>query len=81
MPKCKICYYFYPPQYMRDIENAPETDKQCIFCQRGKDYVMVMKEEGKEIKYTKNECIKDYKDFVKKLKETPNIAEKLVKNK
>ena len=81
MPKCQKCYEFFPPQYMREIENTEDDVKQCVYCQQGKDYVMVIMEDKKEIKYTKKDCIRDYKMFLKKLKETPNIAEKLAKNK
>jgi len=82
MPRCQKCYEFFPPQYMCEIENTEDDVKQCIYCQQGKDYVMVLIEEDKkEIKYTKKDCIRDYKMFLKKLKETPNIAEKLAKNK
>lgn len=80
MSKCQRCYHFYPPQYMREIEGVEEDVKQCVYCQQGKDYVMIMKEDGSEQRYTQKQCIKDYKRFLKQLKETPNIAEKLAKD-
>jgi len=75
------CYEFYPPQYMREIEGAESGDLQCVFCKRGKDYVMLVKEGSSDEKYTKKQCIRDYKMFLKKLKESPNIAKKLTKGK
>jgi hypothetical protein len=81
MGKCVRCFSLFPPQYMRELEGVAVDVTQCVFCQHGKDYVMIMKEDGSEEKYTKKQCIKDYKMFLKQLKETPNIAEKLAKNK
>lgn len=81
MGKCIKCYDMFPPQYMREIEGVEEKIFQCVFCQVGKNYVTIMKEDNTEEKYTKAKCIKEYKMFLKQLKETPNIAEKLAKNK
>ena len=81
MGKCVKCYSVYPPQYMRIIEGVEEEVFQCVYCQHGKDYVMVTLEDGKEIKYTKEQCKKEYKMLLKQLKETPWIAEKLAKEK
>jgi len=78
MGKCCRCYDMFPPQYMREIKEGVNVF-QCVFCQHGKNYVMIMKEDGSEEKYTKVKCIKEYKMFLKQLKETPNIAEKLAK--
>ena len=81
MGKCCKCFSIFPPQYMRELEGVEEEVYQCVYCKLGKDYVMVLMEDGKEIKYMKSSCIKDYKMFLRQLKETPNIAEKLAKNK
>ena len=80
MSRCVKCYNYFPPQYMREIEGVEEEVYQCVYCKLGKDYVMVLMEDKKEIKYTKEQCIRDYKMFLKKLKETESIAEKLAKN-
>lgn len=78
MPKCNVCNNFYPPQYVYNIDGEKDA-KKCIFCKIGKDYVTLLKDDGREVKYTKKECIKDYGMFLKKLKETPGIAEKIAK--
>lgn len=78
MGRCAKCYSYFPPQYMREIEGAENTeDLQCIYCKSGKDYVMILKDDQSEQKYTKKQCIKDYKEFINKLRQTPNIAKKL----
>jgi len=82
MGKCQKCYSYFPPQYMREIEGAKIGDFQCIYCERGKDYVTIIKDDNSgEEKYTKKQCISDYKLFLKKLKESSNVAEKIAKRK
>lgn len=78
MGQCQKCYSYFPPQYMREIEGAESVDDlQCVYCKSDKDYVMVQIDNGSEQKYTKKQCIKEYKEFINKLRQTPNIAKKL----
>ena len=79
MGKCVKCYDMFPPQFMHELDGVSEEVSQCVFCKQGKDYVMIRKDDGSEEKYTKKECKRDYVMLLKKLKETPNIAEKLAK--
>ena len=79
MPKCQKCQAMVPPQFTFHIighENDPKA-LECSFCRKGVDFI----ERSDGTKYTKNQCIKDYEMFLKKLAEKHNIAEQLTKGK
>jgi len=73
MPKCDKCFSVMPPDFLTDI--SEKGGKECWFCKTGKNEI-INKIGGK---YTKEECIKDYDIFLKKLKEKKKIAEYITK--
>jgi len=73
MPKCDKCQSLLPPDFLFDI--TEEGGKECWFCRTGKSKLSTKPGEN----YTKEQCIKDYDIFLKKLKEKPKIAEYLAK--
>ena len=85
MGYCKKCYNFFPPDFMRDIEGNDGTpdqeDKQCLFCMLDKKVISFTGKNKKEEQYTKKQCIKDYKLFLKELKSKGDIAKALAKGK
>lgn len=75
MPKCMKCLDFLPPNYTEIIPNSlPDSEgnypQECIFCKLGVKEVERVEEKGSEkyIKYTKEQCKKDYFIFLNKLK-------------
>ena len=86
MPKCVKCQQIFPPNYTEDIENSSRDSngdfpQHCIFCKLG--IVEVEREtennSGQYTKYTKQECLKDYREFLKNLKDNRNIKDVLEK--
>lgn len=79
MPKCVKCEKMVPPQFTFQVighENDPKA-LECSFCHRGVDAI----ETNDGTKYTKKQCIKDYKIFLTKLAEKKNIAEQMIQGK
>ena len=86
MPKCVKCNGMFPPNYVDIIEGSlPDKDneypKQCVFCKLG---VTEVERESKHNsglwqKYTQDECLKDYTEFLKKLNDSKNVKEILKK--
>lgn len=74
MPRCVKCDKILPPDLMVDV--GPEVDgvvpMRCIFCERN------ITEFGGN---TKEEHIRDYEIFLKKLKESGNVASIIGKEK
>ena len=69
MPKCVKCDKILAPDLMVDVSDSGECDivpMRCIFCEQN------ITEFGGN---TKEEHIKDYEIFLKKLKESTNIAD------
>lgn len=80
MPKCEKCFNFYPPNYTKVIPNKElkldgTPPQQCVFCELGIEHVEVEFEKGKYRKYTKTECIDDYKKFMKKIKDSGKVKD------
>lgn len=72
IPKCQVCYKLLPPQFMVEIEGAKDA-KKCIFCDQGKNTIEY--KEGLETKkYTQDQCVKEYKELLNKLKYSKGIA-------
>jgi len=72
MPKCQICYKLLPPNFMIEIEGSKDA-KKCIFCDQGKNEVEY--KEGLTVKkYTKEQCIKEYNEFLNKLKHSKGVS-------
>lgn len=76
MPKCAKCSDIFPPDYMFDIN---EKDKECVFCKLGKTFVTITQDDGGDVKVTKKECSKKYKESLNKLAKSPKVAEILQK--
>lgn len=74
MPKCDRCWAVMAPDFLFERKDG---GKECIFCRIGKNEIQL--KQGK--KYTKEECIKDYELFLKKIKEVPDLAKFLTKSK
>lgn len=75
MGKCIKCSEWFPPDYVFLIETKEESESgedifKCVFCERDIEEVTIVEDAtGKEEKYKKEDVIKDYKIFLKKLKE------------
>lgn len=84
MPKCAKCGDFLPPQLMKQIEGVAADVKQCIFCEVEKKEIQIPDEKkpGKKIPYTKEQCKKDYQEYLNKMKtklKTPEDLKKFMK--
>lgn len=86
MPKCVRCKEFFPPNYVDLIEGGEpmfdgELPKECIFCKLQINEVEreTSNNSGKYIKYTKEQCLIDYKKFLRKLKDSRNVKDILNK--
>lgn len=79
MPQCKRCEKYFPPQFLVQMLTMPDDPEalQCIYC--SENITEITLDKGR--KYTKEQCIKDYEIFLKKLKEKKNIADVLQKGK
>ncbi len=78
MPKCKKCDKIFPSQFLVQIESMlkdPEALK-CVYCDQNINTI-ITKVGGNIANYTKEQCIKDYTIFLKKLAEQKNISEVL----
>jgi len=80
MPKCVKCNEFLPPNYVEVIPNSQpladgEYPKICVFCQKMISEVERETEQGsgKYVAYTKEQCVRDYKAFIDKLKKSKNL--------
>jgi len=86
MPKCVKCNEMFPPNYVDVIKGSEpmfdgEHPKECIFCQLTVSEVQRETEHnsGKFVAYSKAQCLFDYKDFLKKLKDSQNVKDILNK--
>lgn len=88
MPKCVKCNDFFPPNYTEVIPNSQPDPldegrypQHCVFCRDGVDKVQreTAQGSGQFMDYTKEECLKDYHDFLKKLKDSQNVKDILNK--
>jgi len=59
---------------MRDIDDGKA--KECIYCEIGKDHITL--KDG-VIKYTKEECKRDYQKFLRELADKNSVSEILKK--
>lgn len=77
MPKCVTCGGFFPPN-LSILKNEDLNEHVCIFCERGiKEVTLNIK--GYNEVYTKEDCEKDYRIMLNKLKDTESIAKILAK--
>ena len=78
MPKCAKCFDLFPPQFCVDIEGT--EDQMCLFC--NDDINSIKYDEDGIIKnYTKEDCSRDYKKFLKMVKEHNEVLLEQKKNK
>ncbi len=68
--QCKGCQEFFPPEFMVD-------EKKCLYCEGGSNTVYVTNENNERSAYSKKQCTKDYKLFLKELKKMPGVANAL----
>lgn len=60
-----------PPNFCVEIKGTDA--KKCFFCEQGKNELELIID-GKSKKYTKDECIKEYNEFLNKLKQSKGVA-------
>ena len=93
MPQCKKCNEFFPPNYTeiipdtepQIIDGKPQYPQHCVFCKEGVDFVTREDKHnsGKfNTKYTKEQCLADYKAYLLKYKDVADKMqlEKLLKD-
>jgi hypothetical protein len=89
MPRCIRCNEFFPPNYTEvvpgsspDPLNNNEYPQECVFCAQKIDKVEreTSHNSGEYTFYTKEECIKDYKEFLAKVKDSQNVKDILKKS-
>jgi hypothetical protein len=74
MSQCVVCKSLLPPNFLTLTEDG--AAHKCLFCIRGTDTIEYFSEsEGRTMKTTKAETIKEYSEFLKELSETPNIKD------
>jgi hypothetical protein len=88
MPRCIQCNEFFPPNYTEIVPNSRpdplnnnEYPQECVFCSQGIDKVEreTSHDSGEYTMYTKEECIRDYREFLAKLKDSQNVKDILNK--
>ena len=73
IPKCLSCYRMLPPNFL---------DKgKCLFCIRDTKEIDYFDKNNIKKTYLKEDCIKDYELFLKKLSKTHNLSKILTKGK
>jgi hypothetical protein len=85
MPLCTKCKEFFPPNYTEIVENSEpdgmtgQYPQHCIFCKLGVEHVEreTSPNSGQFIKYTRNECLQDYKSFIEKMAKSAKSKEKI----
>jgi len=82
MPNCERCNNMFPPNYLDVIKDSEPMDnkeypKECIFCKLNVSEVERETENGsgKFVPYSKQQCLDDYKVFLKKLKDSKNVKD------
>lgn len=88
MPKCIRCTNFFPPNYTEVVVNSsPDLEgnypQECVFCKQGIAKVEreTAPDSGEYVFYTKEECIKDYSEFMKKMVDSQNVKDIIKKTK
>ena len=78
MGLCIKCRDFFPPDFLSPLE---DEDQECVFCGRGVKYIQYNEKDGSVRKYTREDCIRDYKILLGKLKDTKDVKKVLEKEK
>jgi len=76
MPLCQKCRKFFPPQFCNEVDT---NEYLCEWCLRDIDSITVKRDGGQEYKYTREQCAKEYEQFIKQLKETEDVKKLLGK--
>jgi len=86
MPQCVTCRNIFPPNYVEVVPNSKpdfsnEYPKECIFCKNNIEKVERETANGSNewIMYTKEQCIGDYAEFLRRLKDSRNVKDILKK--
>lgn len=80
MGQCKKCNVFLPPGYVHEtdpIDGTPLACPTCEFCL--KNISVIHYEQGKQV--SKRELEREYKVFMKRIKEDSNVLKNIVKEK
>lgn len=74
MPLCSKCKKFFPPQFVKKLSG---NDYLCIFCERGVNEIKYGPLKSKTA--TRDQIVKEYQKFVKRIREDSNILKRTVK--
>ena len=75
MPLCAKCKDFFPPDFMVDLDGKVQ---QCLFCKKETKVLTFTKKNGIIKKYTKQECIDDYKKLTRMIVDKPGMKDKIL---
>jgi len=82
MSKCVVCGEFLHPDFCVVKEIRGDEVISCVFCHLDKKELTIEDDNGKMLKtVTKDQCIRDYKMYLKRLLDNPVISKILVKDK
>ena len=70
MSRCIMCHDFFPPDFLTTLE---KNDKMCLWCEGGIKLLSYKDDKGKTLNVTREQVVKEYKEFMKLLLEKKNI--------
>ena len=82
MGMCQVCREFFPPHFtlVLDVDDSGNEVYKCVYCESGKDVLGYDFGDGTGMRdYSKQQCIKDYKELLAKMKDSAKAREKLAK--
>lgn len=72
MPKCSICYTLLPSEFVEPIDVEVKGNERqpykCVWCKNDTKVITVNKTEGGTYKYTREQCAREYVEFLNELK-------------
>lgn len=72
MPLCVKCRKFFPPDVIFVIDEKM-NEYECVWCKRGVKEIQYTEKDGSVRKYTREDCVRDYKVLLGKLAEKKNV--------
>ena len=80
MGQCQVCREFFPPDFtiIADVDSEGKEFYKCVYCETEKKS-LIYDTGGGPRDYTKEECVKDYKELIKKIKSSPEVSKVLAK--
>ncbi len=78
----KNAVFFFPPDFSILVKESTEYEKDeflCLWCKMDKNEITVKPKTGLPYLYTRDDCVKEWKVFMKQLLEKKNIKETLSK--